>query len=309
MQIFDTIKKTEYNTAVALGFFDGVHKGHQAVINACKQLKKADEKLVVFTFKSSPSNTLSREKKPLLTTNDEKFKHFEALGVDIVYCVDFATVKDLSAEAFVYDILCDRLNAKSVATGFNYHFAKGGKATTEDLVTLCNNRGINTHICEPVIFDNAPISSTRIRECIKNGSIESANDMLGYNFSINSAVLRGNHIGAKLNTPTINQSLNSNLVTPKFGVYATKVTIDEVVYFGATNIGCHPTVLECAPICETHLLDFDSTNLYGKHATTELLHFVRCEQKFDNLDHLKKQIEKDKLHIKSFLTEYEKPTK
>lgn len=95
MQIFDTIKKTEYNTAVALGFFDGVHIGHKAVINACKNLKKDDEKLAVFTFKDSPYNTLTGNKKPLLTSNEEKFRLFEALGVDFVYCIDFDEVKNL----------------------------------------------------------------------------------------------------------------------------------------------------------------------------------------------------------------------
>ena len=308
MQIFGTIKKTEYNTAVALGFFDGVHIGHKAVINACKNLKNDGEKLTVFTFKDSPSGTLSGNKKPLLTTNDEKFELFESLGVDIVYCVDFNEVKDLCAETFVDDILCDKLNAKTVVTGFNYRFAKDGKGTTEDLEKLCSNHCIRTHICKPVIFDDVPVSSTRIRECIKNGEIESANKMLGYNFSIKSVIHSGNHIGTKLNSPTINQSLNSILVTPKFGVYATKVTIDNNAYFGATNIGCHPTVGECTPICETHLLDFNSSDLYDKNATTEILHFVRSEQKFDSLDALKEQIETDKHNIQSLLFEYKNPT-
>lgn len=309
MQIFDTIKKTEYNTAVALGFFDGVHIGHKAVINACKTLRKDSEKLAVLTFKDSPHGALTGNKKQLLTTNDEKFMLFETLGADIVYCIDFDTVKDLCADTFVNDVLCDKLNAKTIVTGFNYRFAKGGKGTTQDLIRLCINRNVSVHICNPVIFDDAPVSSTRIRECIKNGEIESANMMLGYNFSIKSTVSSGNHIGTKLNSPTINQALNKCLITPKFGVYATKVTIDGKSYFGATNIGCHPTVGECSPVCETHLLGFDSTDLYGKNATTELLYFVRPEQKFDSLESLKKQIETDKHSIQSFLSKHKEPTK
>lgn len=299
MQIFDTIIKTEYNTAVALGFFDGVHKGHQAVISECKANKNPDEKLAVFTFKDSPYNMLSATKKPLLTVNDEKFRLLESLGVEVVFCVDFSEIKDLSDESFVKDILSDKLGAKTIATGFNYHFAKGGKATCTDLKALCEKLSIKTHICEPVIYDGEAISSTRIRDCIKKGNIETANKMLGYNFSISTEITSGNHIGTKLKSPTINQSLNKILVVPKFGVYATKVTVDNKVYYGATNIGIHPTVGKTTPLCETHLLNYTGDELYGKYATTELLHFIRAEKKFDNTELLKAQIKDDINEIKT----------
>ncbi len=299
MQIFDTIKKTEYNTAVALGFFDGVHRGHQEVIKQCKARKKDDERLTVFTFKNSPSSSFSNSPKPLLSTNEEKFRMFESLGVEVVFCVDFNEVKDLTAESFVYDIIIDKISAKSVTTGFNYHFAKGGTATTDDLKNLCEKRAIPVHICEPMKNDNEVISSTRIRECIKNGDISCANSLLGYNFSVKSTIHSGNHIGTKLESPTINQSLNKALVTPKFGVYATKVTVDNKTYFGASNIGMHPTVGKTTPLCETHLLNYSGDELYGKSATTELLYFIRAEKKFENTDILKKQIQEDILSIKA----------
>lgn len=301
MQVFDAIKKTEYNTAVALGFFDGVHKGHKAVINKCKAAKKPDERLTVFTFKDSPNNVLSKTKKQLLSTNADKFTLLEELGVEIVFCVDFCEVKDLLAESFVEDILRDKLNAKTVATGFNYHFGKGGKSSCTDLKVLCEKLSIKTHICEPVIYNNEAVSSTRIRECIKNGDMENANNMLGYNFFINTEVTSGNHIGTKISTPTINQLLSESIVTPKFGVYATKVTIGKNHYFGATNIGTHPTVGDCSPVCETHLLNFSKDDLYGKNAVTELLHFIRPEKKFHNITELKNQIEKDKSDILNYL--------
>lgn len=299
MQIFNTIKKTEYNTAVALGFFDGVHKGHQAVINTCKTNKKSDEKLAVFTFKNSPYNMLSDTTKPLLTTNEEKFELLKSLGVDIVFCVDFNEVKNLTAESFVCDIILDKIGAKTIATGFNYHFAKGGTATSDDLKLLCESSSVNVHICDPVMFENEAISSTRIRNCIQNGDIKSANSMLGYNFSIKSEIHSGNHIGTKLNSPTINQSLTDSLVLPKFGVYATKVTVDNNTYLGATNIGIHPTVGKTVPLCETHLLNYTGAELYGKYAVTELLHFIRAEKEFDNIDSLKSQIKEDIKNIKS----------
>ncbi len=297
MQIFNTIEKTEYSTAVALGFFDGVHKGHQEVINLCKRVKSDNEKLAVFTFKDSPLACINGKKKPMLTTNEQKFKLFESMGVDIVYCVDFDAVKNMSAEDFVKSVLKDNLNAKSVVTGFNYHFGKGGRADTSVLKTLCDNHAIKTYRCEPVMYLDKPISSTRIRESIANGKIEEANSMLGYSYSITSAVSHGNHIGTKLLSPTINQALSSDLIIPLFGVYATTVTIDNKTFIGATNIGTHPTVGDCAPVCETHLLDFSGGDLYGEYADTKLMHFIRPENKFENLQALKSQIEEDKKQI------------
>ncbi len=293
MQIFNTIEKTEYSTAVALGFFDGVHKGHQAVIDLCKRVKSDNEKLVVFTFKDSPLACISGKKKPMLTTNEEKFKLFESLGVDIVYCVGFGDVQNMSAEDFVEKVLKNKLNAKTVVTGFNYHFGKGGSADVSALKKLCDDHSIIAHKCEPVMYLDNPISSTRIRACIKNGKIEEANIMLGYTYCISSSVSHGNHIGTKLDSPTINQILNSDLVEPRFGVYATTVTIDNKTFIGATNIGTHPTVGDGTPVCETHLLDFSGGDLYGENANTKLIHFIRPEKKFENLELLKSQIKKD----------------
>ena len=156
-------------------------------------------------------------------------------------------------------------------------------------------------MCVPVTYKGEAVSSTRIRECIQNGEIEDANAMLGYEFAVSGEIKSGNHIGTKISSPTINQPLNPEVITPKFGVYATKVTIDCKTYIGATNIGVHPTVGECSPVCETHLLDFSGGNLYSLDATTRLIHFIRPEQNFSSLSDLKDQIEKDKLQILSYL--------
>lgn len=300
MQVFDTIRKTEYITSVALGFFDGVHKGHRDVIRTAVSASSQLCPATVLTFKSSPATKLSGKEKPLLNTNEQKFELFEKLGVKVVFCIDFDEVRDMSAQQFVQDILCDKLNAKFVATGFNYHFGKGGASTALDMLTLCKKLGIHAHKCAPVMYGDAPVSSTRIRECISDGEIDNANEMLGYNFSVNSQIVGGNHIGRKLDSPTINQHLTSGIVMPKFGVYATKVTIDDHTYIGATNIGTHPTVGVNTPVCETHLLDFEKGDLYGKVAQTQLLKFIRPERKFDSVESLKAQIEKDKQEI----TEY-----
>ncbi len=301
MQIFDTIKKTEYCTSVALGFFDGVHKGHCDIIKNAVSVSSDTCKATVFTFKTSPSSLLSGAKKPLLTTNEEKFELFEKLGVECVFCIDFDEIRFMSAQDFVKKVLCDTINAKHVTAGFNYHFGKGGTATADDLITMCENLFISAYKRESVKYNDESISSTRIRECIMNGNVEDANSMLGYDFSITSDITSGNHIGTTISTPTINQPLKSAIVKPKFGVYASKVIIGDKTYLGATNIGTHPTVGDCSPVCETHLLDFASGDLYGEKATTKLLRFIRPEKKFENIDELKLQIEKDKADILTFL--------
>lgn len=299
MQIFDTLVKTEYETVVALGFFDGVHIGHKAVLDACVERTEPAQKSVVFTFKSSPHNLMSENKKPMLTTNEQKFGLFEKYGVDDVYCVDFMSVMELSKEEFVSKILVDTLNAKAVVTGYNYHFGKGGKGTADDLARLCSDYGVEVIVCDPVVYNGDTVSSTRIRGCIADGEIESANEMLNYSFSVETVVGSGNHIGTKISTPTINQKLTDGVIVPKFGVYASKVTVDDNVYIGATNIGVHPTVGECAPVCETHLLD-STLDLYDKKVKTELLKFIRPEQKFESVDELKFQIAYDIKTIKDY---------
>jgi len=300
MRIFDSIRKTEYSTVVALGFFDGVHIGHQQVINTCVNNCDENSKSVVFTFKESPHNTLCDTKKPLLTNNEQKFEHIEKLGVDEVFCVDFESVMDLSAQEFVKDILCDKLNAQCVVTGFNYRFSKGGKADADELAKLCAKYNIRTIKCEPVVFKGESVSSTRIRQCIANGDIEDANAMLGYDFTIDTHIRRGNHIGTKINSPTINQRLHTDVVVPKLGVYATVVTVKDKTYIGATNIGTHPTVGQCEPVCETHLLSYDGADIYGESVQTKLVCFVREEKKFDSIDELVAQIEKDTKTIEDY---------
>lgn len=301
MQIFDTLKKTEYKTSVALGFFDGVHLGHRDVIKTAVQNASENYKSVVLTFKESPSATLNKGFKPMLNTNDEKFVLFESLGVDVVFCIDFEEIRNLSADDFVKVVLRDTLNAEFASVGFNYHFGKGGSATADDLVAMCRELSIKSQMCTPVTYKGESVSSTRIRECIMSGNIEDANAMLGYNFAVSGEITSGNQIGTKISSPTINQPLNPLHITPKFGVYASKVTVGGRTYIGATNIGVHPTVGECSPVCETHLLDFCGGDLYSLNATTELTHFIRPEQKFSSLAELMAQIEKDKTQILKLL--------
>ncbi len=288
----------EYNpkingTYVALGFFDGVHSGHRAVIGSCIA-EKRDRPCVVLTFRESPAKALGRPAPSLLSTNERKAELLAQIGVDEVIFADFNAVKDLSPQAFVTEILRDKLHAKKVYCGFNYHFGQGGSGDTGRLKELCEEQGIEVEVKEPVSRDGEQASSSLIRRCIADGRIEKANTLLGYHYAIEGAIDSGNHIGSAMGFPTVNIPIAEGLTVPRYGVYASILTIDGRRYRGATNIGVHPTVgAHEAPLCETFLLDFGGGDLYGKKATCELTAFVREERRFGSVDELSAQIKKD----------------
>ncbi len=277
--------------AVALGFFDGVHLGHRAVIGAC-----AADRLpgVVLTFAEAPAKTLGRECPPLLTDNERKTELLAGLGVQEIVFADFSALRELSPAEFVRTVLRDRLNARQVYCGFNYRFGAGGSGDTAALTELCVQEGIGVTVCDPVYLDGEAVSSTRIRECIASGDVERAAAMLGGRYTITGRIGDGNRIGTSMGFPTVNIPLQEGLVIPRFGVYASVLTIGGRRYRGATNIGVHPTVKETSlPLCESFLLDFEGGDLYGKSAACELCRFIRSERKFDSVDELCAQIQED----------------
>ncbi len=300
MQIYHRVsdfEKSSCKSSVALGFFDGVHIGHQNVIKKCADEKGANLS-VVLTFEKSPASILEKNKKVLLTLNEQKQKIIQNIGADALIFADFSTVKDMSAEDFVKIILKEKLKAQKVYCGFNYHFGKNAGADTKSLISLCEKYDIKVHVSEKIVYKGLPVSSTRIRNSIAEGCIEDANEMLGYNFTVFGNVVSGNRIGRTLDFPTANIMMNNELIMPKLGVYASKVKIGEKAYYGATNIGIHPTVnKKDSPICETYLFSYDGFDLYNEYIECELLHFVREERKFSSLQELKLQVENDKKQI------------
>lgn len=298
MHCFEKIKKTEYNTSVALGFFDGVHLGHQAIINAC--VNTPDCISCVLTFKQSPLTSLQSNNPQLLSTNEEKLSILEDMGVSNVYCIDFSDIKDMSASRFIREILHEKLHAKHIYCGYNYRFGKDGAGDTDFLLSECEKYSITTHVMDKVMYNGDAVSSTRIRACLANGMIEDATAMLNRPYVISSQIINGNHIGTNINTPTINLGLPNNTIVPRLGVYASKVIIDSKTYYGATNVGVHPTVGGNTVLCETHLLNDVCESLYNKHADVYLLHFIRDEVAFDSITSLKKQIASDIITIKKY---------
>ena len=288
-------------TSVALGFFDGVHKAHQTVIGFA--VEAAEEKGLVpavFTFKTTTSQPKSKSGYKYILTERLKYEMLKRCGTELAAVMDFEEVEEYSAEDFILEILAKKLNAKAVSFGYDFRFGKNAAGDADLLKALCERAGIYFYLVGAVSDGRRPISSTRIREYLQDGKIAEANRLLGYSYCFDGEVIKGEKIGSKIGFPTINQRFEPQCVVPKHGVYISEIALGNEVYLGVTNIGVKPTVNDenqndgeshktCA---ETHILGFKG-DLYGKNIVVSLKAFLRPEQKFENLDKLKEQIQKD----------------
>lgn len=179
MKIYTKLEKQTEPTAVALGYFDGVHIGHRKVIEQTVKFKKHGLTPTVFTFSHSPKSIISGIPEQTITSLDKKKELLESLNVEKLYIIDFLEIYKLSPDDFVKKILVEKLNAKAVVCGFNYHFGSGGYADAEDLKNLCLRYEVETKIIKPVLYQQKPISSTRIKEALKSKNVVSAKNMLG----------------------------------------------------------------------------------------------------------------------------------
>ena len=296
MEIYNSIKAyaaRHRRSRVALGFFDGMHAGHRAVIGACLTDRGGDT-AVVLTFRESPAAALGYPVPPALTDNARKAALMADAGADAVIFADFGDIRALTAEEFVENILLRQLGAVQVSCGYNYRFGKGGAGDTDVLTKLCAARDIGVTVVPPVQIDGEAVSSTAIRGLLEAGEITRANRMLGSPYAIGGAIHSGNRIGTALGFPTLNLPIADGLCVPRRGVYISRVTVGGEVYRGATNIGVHPTVERSAvPLCETFLIGYGGGALYGREAVCELLAFLRPEQRFADVQALRAQVTRD----------------
>ena len=272
---------------VILGNFDGVHKGHQIILK--KSVNKAKEenlKSIVYTFNEYPKN-----KQTKITTCSEKAYLLNENGIDYLYLEQFEKVRNYTPKEFVEKVLVDTLNAKEVYCGFNFTFGKGKSGDASTLEKLLKEKNIKLNVQEPVRDENKEIiSSTRVRNYIKEGNFEKVRELLGHNFIILGEVVYGKQLGRVLGFPTANLRFE-NKIYPEFGVYGVKVHIedDEKIYNGVMNIGRNPTVDIGVLSVETNIFDF-SKDIYGEIILIEVLENIRSEKKFNSVDELKKQI-------------------
>lgn len=291
----DTDHVPKEKTACALGLFDGVHRGHQMIINeAVSAAKEKGVKSAVFSFKTNTVTSKGHDGRiEMLMSDDEKHEKMERLGVDYIFSPDFESFKGMPPENFVRDIIRDKLNCICAVCGTDFTFGRGAVGKADDLVRIGKKYGIEVIVLDKLAIDGEEVSSTVIRKYIRTGLISKANKLLGRRFGFDLEVEHGFQRGRTWDFPTINQKIPKGRVMPRFGVYCSKVLIDGKWYRGVTNIGIKPTVNEIvSPLAETFIIDYNG-NLYGKKIKFELFEFLRPERKFDSFDELKQEILKN----------------
>ncbi|PYF04747.1 riboflavin biosynthesis protein RibF [Ureibacillus chungkukjangi] len=290
----------EFSTAysLAVGFFDGVHKGHQAVIQNAKEMaKQLNIESAVMTFDPHPSIVLGGRKEQVfyITPLQQKLDVLEEFGVENVFVVNFTSdFAKLSPEDFIQYFIKD-LNVKHVTAGFDFSFGQFGKGKMETMQELSNGE-YGVTVIEKQSDEEEKISSTRIRAYLQDGDMESAAKLLGRAFEVPGIVVHGDKRGRTIGFPTANiQSIEGSFI-PATGVYAVKILVQDKWYDGVCNVGYKPTFKNPEDkqlSIEVHILDFDK-NIYGEEVKVGWYKRIRSEKKFDGIESLKAQIEKDK---------------
>ena len=294
MEIINLDKNKNYklpaNCALCLGMFDGVHQGHQALLN---KAKNSNSLVAVLTFTSSPKFVLNnRLNSSLITPITKRLQIFESLGTDIVLTKDFTLdFASMSPEDFINKFLkC--LNPSSLVVGFDYSFGKFGAGN----ISMLNEHFI-THEVQAVVDNKGKISSTRIINDLQNGNIKDVNLCLGRPYEVEGTVVHGLSNGKKIDFPTANIKLNEDYLLPKDGVYIGQIKIFDKIYNAMLNVGKHPTVDKLNDsIIEAHIIDFNE-NIYNEHVTIIFLEFLREEKTFASFGDLKKELEFNKKTI------------
>ena len=282
----------EQKTIYALGFFDGVHLGHQALLKKCRELAdKNGCKAGVVTFTSHPDSLVLGTPPALLNTSDDRARLIYSFGMDVVKEIPFdRELMTTHWSDFLNSLVA--MGAAGFVCGDDFRFGSGGLGTARKLAAYCEKRELPCAIVPEQILDGSRISSTRIRALLESGQLTEANRLLGHAHFLTETVQTGKRLGRTLGFPTANVTFPAGVIVPKFGVYACTVAFDGNTYTAVTNIGIRPTVDGEGVNAEAHLLDFEG-DLYGKEITVAFCQFLRPEQKFANLDALKAQIAED----------------
>lgn len=297
---FNSTKKT----IVTIGTFDGVHIGHQKIIEKLiQETKKADCESLILTFFPHPRMVLNGSSSiKLLNTINEKSSLLEKMGLDnlVVHPFD-KKFSNLSAKEFVKTILVDSFNIKKIIIGYDHRFGNNRAANIDDLISFGKKYDFEVEQISAQEIDSVSVSSTKIRDAITDGNMIVANEFLGYDYILSGKIITGKQLGRTIGFPTANIKIEENYkLIPKNGVYIVKSHLQEKTVFGIMNIGLNPTVNGEDLSIEVHFLDFDA-DLYNKNITVSVIARIRDEQKFTSIDLLKAQIQEDKNYAISFI--------
>lgn len=289
-----TIFKTEEPTVLSLGKFDGLHRGHELLMDYVFKKKKEGLKAAIFTFDIPPRKNVEHVTAKVLTTNEEKSRLFERIGIDyLIECPFTREIMSMESELFI-EMIVKQLNVKCMVVGKDFHFGHNRRGDYQMLLQYAKKYGYDVEVVDKMQEDGRDISSTFVREQITAGNMEKANELLGYRYFVEGTILHGRKMGrAVLGIPTINLIPPEEKLLPPFGVYISITEWNGRSYPGITNIGCKPTVEGDNPVgVETHIFDFDE-DIYGKEVKVSFLRKVREEKKFASLEALKEQMAHD----------------
>ena len=304
MRIYHSIEDfpSDVNTIVTIGTFDGVHKGHQIIINRVNEIaKKQALESVVLTFDPHPRHVIYPDDQELrlIHTLEEKIEALRKTGVQNLvlhkFTKEFSRTESVN---FIRDFLVTKLNMKYMVVGFDHHFGKNRQGTFDNLIELSDVYGFKIEKIKPQNIGEVTISSTKIRNAILEGDCKKANTYLSANFSITGKVVQGNKIGSSIGYPTANIEIeNQWKILPKNGVYAVKILLKNQQYFGMLNLGNRPSISDDSFAIEAHLFDFNAT-IYNEELKIEFIQRIRDEQQFSDLEKLKSQLKIDAINCK-----------
>jgi riboflavin kinase/FMN adenylyltransferase len=291
-------------TYVTIGTFDGVHFGHQKIIEKLiDEAKKANKKSVVLTFFPHPRMVLQKDVTlELINTIEERATLLEKTGLDYLIIHPFSKeFSRMTALEFVRDILVNQLNISKLIIGYDHHFGKNREGNITQLTEYSHLYDFKVEEIPAQDIDDVSVSSTKIRRALASGNLKTANNYLGYNFMLNGNVVNGKKLGGTIGYPTANIDIKENYkLIPKTGVYIVKSAIDEKIVFGMMNIGNRPTVNGNHQTIEVHFFDFNQ-DLYHQNLTIELIYFLRDEEKFYSVEVLVQQIKKDEETARNYI--------
>ena len=295
---------TDEKTFVTIGTFDGVHFGHQKILEKLvSEAKEAGKKAILLTFFPHPRMVLQKNATiELLNTIDERANLLEKTGLDylIIHPFDKAFSKTTALD-FVKDVLVHTFNISKLIIGYDHHFGKNREGNIEQLTKYSHLYDFIVEEIPAQDIDDVSVSSTKIRRALANGNLKTANNYLGYNFMLNGFVVNGKKIGGKIGYPTANIDVKEEYkLIPKVGVYVVKSLIENKTVYGMMNIGNRPTVNGKHQTIEVHFFDFER-DLYGKSLKIELIYFLRDEHKFNSLDSLILQLKEDEQTSRNYI--------